>query len=217
MIGGKSITLDDDRLDEARSAPLSAAAYGSTGTDFLDRLREGDAKAFDNLVLRYTSDIYGLLVRLTGDLDEAADLTQETFIAALRSIRGFRGDAELRTWLFRIAINRSRNRSRWWRRRRRESTVSIDASIGDTPITIADTLEDGRESPENAVLRLEREKRLRKALAELAPAFREAVVLRDIEGLSYEQIAQAVDANLGTVRSRIARGREELRRKLQDF
>jgi RNA polymerase sigma-70 factor (ECF subfamily) len=135
----------------------------------------------------------------------------------IRSIKGFRGQSELKTWLFRIAINESRNRFRWWKRRRREMTISLDATIGDSDTAIHETLSDHSESPEDTALTHEREYALQAALVEIPEIYREAVVLCDVEGLSYEETAAALGVRVGTVKSRISRGREELRRKLKDF
>ena len=216
MLTSKSITFDEQEMGKAASVAVSGA-YSAEGGEFIERLRAGEAAAFDNLINRFSSEIYGLLYRLTDDAEEAADLTQETFLKALRSITSFRGEADLKTWLYRIAVNESRNRFRWWKRRRRETTFSLDVPTGRGDQTFADILADGGEDPEAALIRVEREIRLRRALIRLPAAFREVVILRDIKGLSYEEVATAVDANLGTVKSRIARGREELRKLLGDF
>jgi len=183
---------------------------------FLERLKRGDAAAFEQLVAERTGDIYGLLFRLTGDAEEARDLAQETFLRAFQAIQKFRGDADLKTWLYRIAINQARNRWRWWRRRRRDATVSLDAVAGEHEQTVAMRLEDANASdPEQETLAREREQQLHQALWGLRGAYREAVVLRDIEGLTYEEIAATLQINIGTVKSRLARGRIELRRKLE--
>jgi len=183
---------------------------------FLERLKRHDAAAFEQLVAERTGDIYALLFRLTGDAEEARDLAQETFLRAFQAIQKFRGDADLKTWLYRIAINQARNRWRWWRRRRRDATVSLDATVGEREQTIAMHLEDASASdPEEETLARERHSQLREALQGLRSAYREAVVLRDIEGLTYEEIAATLQINIGTVKSRLARGRLELRRKLE--
>ncbi|MBC7901079.1 MAG: sigma-70 family RNA polymerase sigma factor, partial [Saprospiraceae bacterium] len=143
--------------------------------------------------------------------------TQETFMSALKSINSFRGEAELKTWLFRIAVNHSRNRFRWWNRRKRDKTVSLDAPVGDSDRLFSETLEGNSENPEEATMQRERENALRHALLGLPDIFREAIVLCDVEGQSYEEISKMLDINIGTVKSRIARGREELRKKLKDF
>lgn len=217
MVFSKSITFDGEEIGNAAASTVTLPIRLTEEPLFLDKLKAGDATAFDALVDRYSGDVYALLFRLTEDAEEARDLTQETFLRALRSIKGFRGDSELKTWLYRIAINESRNRFRWWKRRRRDLTVSLDAAIGNTEMTIGETLSDVSISPEDATLRLERETALRSALAAMPKNFREAVVLCDIEGLSYDETALALGTGIGTVKSRISRGREELRRRLKDF
>lgn len=219
MFFSKSMTFDEGELT---SVPVSATqvstARSPVEAEFLERLKDGDAQAFDTLVVRYSADVYAFLIRLTEDVEEAQDLTQETFLRALKSIKNFRGDADLKTWLFRIAINESRNRFRWWKRRKSNVTVSLDAENPLTETPLSETLSSGSAAnPETETLRREREKALRQALLELPENFREAVILRDIEGFTYEEIAATLDANVGTVKSRIARGREELRKKLNGF
>jgi RNA polymerase sigma-70 factor (ECF subfamily) len=217
MFFGKSITFDEEEFGNAASAAQTASARSSVEIEFIEKLRSGDAEAFDTLVVRYSADIYALLVRLTEDTEEAGDLTQETFLSALRAIEKFRGESDLKTWLYRIAINESRNRFRWWKRRRREKTISLDAPIGENETPFSETIPSGFANPEETILQREREGKLTKALRNLPEMFRESIVLCDIEGLSYEEIASALQINIGTVKSRIARGREQLRKKLEDI
>ncbi len=217
MFFGKSLTFDEEELSNVALATVPTAVRSAAEIEFIEKLKAGDAQAFDCLVIRYSADIYALLFRLTQDAEETADLTQETFLSALKAIKKFRGEADLKTWLVRVAINESRNRFRWWKRRRREKTVSMDATVGESETTLGETFSSNFASPEAAFLQKEREKLLTKALADLPVVFREAVVLCDIEGLSYEEIALTLNANIGTVKSRIARGRDELRKKLNDI
>jgi RNA polymerase sigma-70 factor, ECF subfamily len=202
-------------LNEVASA-ASIVVRSIAENQFLERLRRGEAAAFEQFVAERTGDIYALLFRLTSDPEEARDLTQETFLRAFQGIQRFRGDADLKTWIYRIAINQARNRWRWWRRRRRDATVSLDAPIGDREQTIGATLRDvDAIDPEQEALAREREGHLRDALQDLRSSYREAVVLRDVEGFSYEEIAATLQINIGTVKSRLSRGRLELRRKLE--
>lgn len=217
MFLSKSIALNREEFEDVAPAATSTPAGSSVEEEFIERLKTGEAIAFDLLVTRYSSDIYALLFHVTKDAEEAGDLTQETFLSALKAIKKFRGEADLKTWLFRIAINESRNRFRWWKRRFREKTVSIDAPSGESETPLSETFSCSSRNPEENVLQLERENTLQKALLDLSDIFREAVVLCDIEGLSYEEIASVLDINLGTVKSRIARGRDELRKKLCDI
>jgi RNA polymerase sigma-70 factor, ECF subfamily len=183
---------------------------------FIERLKRGESAAFETLVNERSGEIYGLLYRLTENPEEARDLTQETFLRAFQSIRSFRGDSDLRTWIYRIAINQARNRWRWWRRRRRDSTVSIDSTDENgKPALVATLKAENVQSPEQDTLAHERERILRNALKGLRRVYRETVILRDIEGFAYEEIAVALDISVGTVKSRLARGRQELRSKLE--
>src|SRR4029078_10970160 len=171
--------------------------------EFIERLKRGDALAFEKLVQERSGEIYGLLYRLTENGEEARDLTQETFLRAFQRIGHFIGDSDLRTWIYRIAINQARNRWRWWRRRRRESTISIDApEIGNGRLCLGETrISPPASDPEQDAIANERERALKKALSGLRRVYREAVVLRDIEGFAYEEIAAALDMSVGTVKS----------------
>lgn len=203
--------------EDKTAATVLSAARPAAETEFIERLKNGDADAFDALVVRHSAAVYALLFRLTENHEEAADLTQETFLRALKAIKSFRGEANLKTWLYRIAVNESRNRFRWWKRRRIEKMISLDAPVGNSETTLSETFSSNCANPEQEILRGEREDALRRALQSLPEIFRQAVVFCDIEGLSYEEIASALEINVGTVKSRIARGREELRRKLKDI
>jgi RNA polymerase sigma-70 factor (ECF subfamily) len=213
---GEPIALRADVEMEIAASASQDGARPSAEAQFLELLRAGDAEAFSRLVNERTGDIYALLYRLTEDPEEARDLTQETFLQAFRSIAHFRGDADLRTWLYRIAVNQARNRWRWWRRRRRGVTVSLDEPARDSEQPLSARLRDeGACDPERQTLAHERESAIVAALSTIARPYREAVVLRDIEGLSYEEVAAALEISVGTVKSRLSRGRQELRRRLE--
>ena len=220
MSFGEPIALRmEAELEGADDMAASAEArfVPSAEEQFLERLRAGDAPAFNRLVEERHGDIYALLYRLTEDPEEARDLTQETFLQAFRHLASFRGDADLRTWLYRIAVNQARNRWRWWKRRRRDRTVSLDAPVAegsDAPLSAGLAGDEGLD-PERQALARERELALHAALKTLSRPYREVIVLRDIEGLSYEEVASALDLNVGTVKSRLSRGRNELRRRLE--
>ena len=184
---------------------------------FVENLRAGDAAVFERLVHERSGEVYSLLYRLTSDAEEARDLTQDTFLRAFQSVGSFRGEADIKTWLYRIALNLARNRWRWWKRKRRDVTLSLDAPDALTAQPLSDSLRAATPNPEQAALAREREAALHAALRKLGTPYREAVILRDIEGLSYEEIALALDANVGTDKSRIARGRAELRQKLSSL
>jgi RNA polymerase sigma-70 factor (ECF subfamily) len=217
MIIGKSITFGKDDLNDVASAARVSVDNINDDAKFIERLRAGDEDAFDRLVNEHSGGIYSMLLRLTENAEDAGDLTQETFMNAFRSIGKFRGESSIRTWLYRIAINRSRNRFRWWKSRRRSKTISIDSVRSEEDRPLHETLAGDTPDPEAKAISSERMYRLRETLLTLPDIFREAVILRDIEGLAYEEIAEVLDISIGTVKSRIARGRGELARKLEDI
>jgi len=216
MSYGEQIALRGHADLKQVASAASTEVRSPVEDQFLERLRRGEAAAFERLVAERSSDVYALLYRLTSDPEEARDLTQETFLRAFQSISRFRGDADLKTWIYRIAINQARNRWRWWRRRRRDVTVSLDSNANgnEQPLSASLRNEDAPD-PEQETLAHEREGQLREALMGLRSAYREAVILRDVEGFSYDEIATTLEISIGTVKSRISRGRLELRRKLE--
>jgi RNA polymerase sigma-70 factor (ECF subfamily) len=211
---GEPIALRGQLKLEQVATAASDDARVAAEAQFVERLRAGEPAAFDYLVRERSGDVYALLYRLTEDPEEARDLTQETFLRAFQNISRFRGDANLKTWLYRIALNQARNRWRWWRRRRRDLTVSLDAERGQGEQPLSASLRAVGANPEQETLARERETSLRNALRSLSRPYREAVILRDVEGLSYEEIAASLEISVGTVKSRLSRGRLELRRIL---
>jgi len=216
MSYGEQIALRGHADIETVASAAEFELRPASEDQFLERLRRGEAAAYERLVAEQSGDVYALLFRLTNDPEEARDLTQETFLRAFQSINRFRGDSTLKTWIYRIAINQARNRWRWWRRRRRDATVSLDATDDQRETPLAATLPNAHSlNPEQETLARERELQLRDALLGLRQSYREAVILRDVEGFSYEEIAAALQISIGTVKSRISRGRLELRKKLE--
>lgn len=216
MSYGEQIALRGHADIESVASAAQLEVRPTSDDQFLERLRRGEAAAYETLVAEHSGDVYALLFRLTSDPEEARDLTQETFLRAFQNIDRFRGDASLKTWIYRIAINQARNRWRWWRRRRRDVTVSLDATDELRERPLAATLpNDDSLNPEQETLARERESQLRDALLGLRHSYREAVILRDVEGFSYEEIAATLQISIGTVKSRISRGRMELRRTLE--
>jgi RNA polymerase sigma-70 factor (ECF subfamily) len=193
-----------------------AIAVSSTDAALLARLKAGERAAFEEFVATYQGLVYELSYRLLGDPEDARDATQETFLKVYRHVGNFRGESGLKTWLYRIAVNQASNQRRWWRRRRKKDMLSLDAAPDDARETLADRLASRVATPEQVALDRERERRMMEALETLKHDFRVAVVLRDVQDLSYEEIAETVGVSVGTVKSRIARGREELRRRLRD-
>jgi RNA polymerase sigma-70 factor, ECF subfamily len=181
------------------------------------RLRARDLGAFEELVAQFERQVYGLCLRLLGDPEEARDAAQETFLKVYRGLGSFRGESGLKTWIYRIAINQAMNQQRWWRRRHRDETVSLELSRGESDTTLGNLLPGNAASPEAVAIANQRERRIMRALGEMKQDYRVALVLREIEELSYEEIAEALSISIGTVKSRIARGREELRRRVKDL
>jgi RNA polymerase sigma-70 factor, ECF subfamily len=177
-------------------------------------LQAGSEEAFALLIAQYHQPLYSLIARSIQDSADAADITQEVFIKVFRSIRGFHGDASLRTWLYRIALHEASNQRRWWSRHKRQE-ITIDSASetddnGDIPCLGA-TLADHRDSPFDYAVQRQSRERVEAALQQLPEAYRTVVVLREIEGFAYEEIAEILDTNLGTVKSRLTRGRAALR------
>jgi RNA polymerase sigma-70 factor, ECF subfamily len=180
-----------------------------------EMLRASDTVAFDEIFQRYSSMVFNLTFRILGDREEALDVSQEVFLAVFRKLQRFRGESSLKTWIYRIAINRASNRCRWWSRLRRRGTVSLDEHLSkDDSRTISESLASTGHSPEEALLLQEKRDEIEHSLQRLPVQQRVAVIMRDVQGLSYEEIADLLQVSLGTVKSRIARGREELKRRL---
>ena len=180
---------------------------------FVDRLQVGSDEAFETLIGLYQAPIYNVAYRILGDASEASDAVQETFMKIFKGIKTFRGESGLKTWIYRIAISESLNRQRWWKRWRHHAPVSIDDTFPNGARLVEVT--DSRPTPESACAQMEMEREVQRALNGLSFEHRVAVVLRDIEGLSYEEIAETLGLSLGTVKSRLWRARSEMKTKLE--
>ena len=180
-------------------------------------LKAGSEAAFSLLIAQYSQPIYSFVARSLRDPADAADVTQEVFLKVFRNIAGFHGEASLRTWIYRIAVHEASNQRRWWCRHKRQE-LTIDApeegEDGDT-CCLADLLAAADISPFDHAARAQLRDRVEAALRTVPEPFREVVVLREIEGFGYEEIAEILSANLGTVKSRLTRGRAALREALQ--
>jgi RNA polymerase sigma-70 factor (ECF subfamily) len=185
---------------------------------FIERLRARDERAFNDLVKQYERRVFSLLVRMLGRRDEAEDLAQEVFVQVFKAIGTFRGDAKLSTWIFRIAVNLSKNRVKYLSRRpgeaRREIELepaaersALDGAKGTTVGTVA--------QPDDALSQRQLGRIVEQAIARLEPEFREVLVLRDVEDLSYEEIAEITGLADGTVKSRLHRARAQLREAVE--
>lgn len=178
----------------------------------IEDLRSGVESAYEALIGRFEQPVYSMISRLMDDPADAPDVVQEVFLKIFRNIGSFRGDSSLKTWIYRIAVNEARNHRRWFSRHRRRE-VAIEANPGEEH-GYSDWLADPGRSPFETALDSETGALIEKALAAVNPKFRTALVLREIEGLSYGEVAEILGVSLGTVKSRILRGREALRKEL---
>jgi RNA polymerase sigma-70 factor (ECF subfamily) len=177
----------------------------------LQGLRSGQETAYESLIQRFEQPIYNIISRLLDDPADAADVVQEVFLKVFRNVGTFRGESSLKTWIYRIAVNEARNQRRWFSRHRRQE-VNLEADEpGDG---YQNWLPDPGRSPFEVTLDHETQGLIEAALAEVNPKFRAALVLREIEGLSYEEIGEILEISLGTVKSRILRGRDALKKHL---
>ena len=179
--------------------------------DLVDGLRNGIDQAYETLIHRYQQPVYNLVYRLLNDTSDSNDVVQEVFIKVFRNIGSFRGQSSLKTWVYRIAVNEAHNHRRWFCRHRKQE-IGLERDEEDR--SYQDTLSDPGRSPFQIAVDEEAYQILEEAMQALNPTFRAAVVLRDVEDLSYEEIADILQINLGTVKSRIMRGREALRHAL---
>jgi len=175
-------------------------------------LSQGSEDAYEILIQRYQQPVYSLVCRLMNDPVDAPDIVQEVFLKVFRSIGSFRGNSSLKTWIYRIAVNEAYNHRRWFCRHQRQE-VAFGAEEG--VANFAEGMTDPGRSPFEQAADSETRALVEQALEKLNPKFRAAVVLRDIEDLNYEDIATVLDVSLGTVKSRIMRGREALRKILE--
>jgi RNA polymerase sigma-70 factor (ECF subfamily) len=182
----------------------------------IQRCLAGDDTAFDQIVSRYKDMVYNLALRLLGKREEALDISQEVFFQVYRKLGSFRRDASLRTWIYRIVINRAKNSQRWWRRRESEMTaIAVEEAERDNPWVLSASLKTSEmDAPDEVLQRKELGEILHHAISALPFDQRTILLLKEIDGLSYEEISQTLNLALGTVKSRLARARKALRGKL---
>lgn len=190
--------------------PDALAAPAPLERALLDGCRQGDPQAFARLVALHERLVFNLAARLLGDLEEARDVSQEVFLQVFRTLSGFQGRSSFKTWIYRIAVNQCHNRRRWWKRRRRGQQVSLEV------LAPADEARLGSPcAPDQEYERGERSRDVQRALQAVPFAQRTVLLLREVEGLSCEQVAEALGVPVGTVKSRLSRAREALRRELE--
>jgi RNA polymerase sigma-70 factor (ECF subfamily) len=202
----------DTGFDTAKATP--AAPNAQEERDLIARLIDGQEAAYETLLARFERPIFNLVSRLTNDPGDAPDVVQEVFLKVFRNVHTFRGQSSLKTWIYRIAVNEARNHRRWFGRHRSQE-IALEPTAGETH-SYLDWLPDPARSPMELAMDHERETLIEAALAEINPHYRAALVLRELEGLSYDEIAEILETSLGTVKSRILRGREALRERLTE-
>jgi RNA polymerase sigma-70 factor (ECF subfamily) len=180
--------------------------------ELVTELQGGSVTAFDWLVAHYSGPVYGLVFGIVSERCDAADITQDVFLKAFKGIRGFRRGSTLKTWLYRIAIREALNHRRWlWRHHRDQASIDAESENGHAPVEI----EDGHGTPFDQAASHEVQQAVQTALKGVPAVFRSAVILRDLEGMSYEEVAEVLEVSVGTVKSRILRGRRLLREILE--
>lgn len=196
----------------------TGAAAREDETALVFELRAGVESAYEQLIGRFEQPVYNIVSRLMDDPADAADVVQEVFLKVFRNIGSFRQDASLKTWIFRISVNEARNHRRWFSRHRRRE-VGLETEAGkhnENSRAFEDRLADPGRSPFEATLDRETQELIEDALSAVNPTFRAALILREMEGLSYEEIGEILNISLGTVKSRILRGRDALRKNLAE-
>jgi len=193
----------------------SAIGVRTAEAAIVAELKAGSEDAFEWLIAHYNQPVYSLVYRILDDPSDAADTAQEVFIKVFRGIRNFNADSSLKTWIYRIAVHEASNHRRWWFRHKLQETP-IESPVGEEGLlSIKETLVDQRKSPLQNVYDEELRARVETELKALAEPYRTTVILRDLEELSYEQIAEVMQISLGTVKSRLVRGRETLRKRME--
>ena len=192
----------------------SALTLQSDEAALIAELRAGSEEAFSWLIARYHQPIYSLLARTMYNRADAADLTQEVFVKVFRGVGNFHGESSLRTWIYRIALREASNQRRWWMRHKQQE-VPIEQEMTERssgiPLRLKDTLVDSSESPFDMAVHAENRMRVEEALNKVPEPFRTTLILRDIEGFVYEEVAEMQGVSLGTVKSRLVRGRAYLK------
>jgi RNA polymerase sigma-70 factor (ECF subfamily) len=189
---------------------ISWSDVDSREAALIERCAAGDDDACAELVAVHQRMVYTLALHLLGDRDEALDLSQEVFLRVFRTLGSFRAQSALRTWIYRIVINQARNRQRWWRRRHRSEQVSLDEHLQQ----IGEPESKGEVLPDRLLASKETAARIWQALDRLPFDQRTALILREVDGLRYEEIAFSLNVAVGTVKSRLTRARQALRAEL---
>ena len=191
--------------------PQSTTSASDWERRWIDLAQDGDAEAFERIVLFYQEKVFNLAYRLLGHREEAEDLTQEVFINVFRHISEFRGESQFSTWIYQVTMNHCRNRLKYLRRRYHHATESLDDPVSTEEGEMGKELADEGEMPEDMLYRRQVQELVQIALGRLRQEYREAVVLRDIQNLSYQEISEILGVPEGTIKSRLHRARWELK------
>lgn len=198
---------------------MNAQESAAQESELVSELQAGSEEAFVWLITRYHQPIYSLLARTVRDPADAADLTQEVFVKVFRGIGGFHRESSLCTWIYKIALHEGLNQRRWWLRHKlQEITIETEAAESDCgePLRLKDMLVDPAEMPDEMLFHREAREEIEAALLRVPEPFRMALILRDIEGFAYEEVSEMLGVSLGTVKSRLARGRSCLKALVLD-
>jgi RNA polymerase sigma-70 factor (ECF subfamily) len=199
-------------------ADLASAIGARTAESaVIAELKAGSEEAYSWLIGEFHQPIYGLIYRIVNDPADAADTTQEVFLKVFRGMKHFHGESSLKTWIYRIALHEAANRRRWWFRHKAQETPIDPIANGEHDFCGEERLQDRGESPFEKFAHTEVRAAVEKALRQVPEPYRTALILRDLEEMSYEEIAEVLAISLGTVKSRITRGRDALRRKLTAY
>lgn len=194
-------------------APLDAETLSDD--ELIAMVKDGHIEAFDHLMDRHAGKAFQIAYGILGQKDDAEEVTQDAFVRIFRALPKFRGDSEFSTWMYRIVVNQARNKYRWNKRRGAHLNMSINQQVEfDDSSTITFDIPDGGKTPDREVIFREWEGEISREMESLPAVNREALILRNVKNMSYEQIAQVLNCKVGTVKSRIARAREELRKRL---
>jgi RNA polymerase sigma-70 factor, ECF subfamily len=198
---------------------VSAIGIRAEEAAIVAELKAGSEDAYAWLIGQYHQPIYSLVYRMVNEPADAADTVQEVFLKVFRGMKNFHGESSLKTWIYRIAVHEASNRRRWWSRHKaRESSIEVpDVGDGDEGTVHTREFRDEGESPLDNVLHEEVRARVEQELCTVPEPFRTTLILRDLEDMSYEEIAEIMEVSLGTVKSRLTRGREALRQRLSSY
>jgi RNA polymerase sigma-70 factor (ECF subfamily) len=196
-----------------------ASAIGARAEEsaVIAELKAGSEEAYAWLIGEFHQPIYGLIYRIVNDPSDAADTTQDVFLKVFRGMKHFHGESSLKTWIYRIALHEAANRRRWWFRHKAQETPIDPVVAGEGEFSGEDRLVDQGESPFEKFAHGEVQMAVEQALQQVPEPYRTALILRDLEEMSYEEIAEVLAISLGTVKSRITRGRAALRKKLTEY